>query len=382
MHDGRNTSRPPDESGGRYRLWTGAPLPNSEDLRVLDGAEFAIIKAWEPAADGCRWLHGVALAWHKGKLYASFGVNSGPENTAGEEARGRVSSDGGRTWGRPFTIARPHEEGLGISHGVLLSNGGTLWAFAGAFSGARRNVHTRAYVLDEAAEQWRGKGTVVGNGFWPMHQPLRMPDGNWVMAGIRLLDDWDRPGNCAAVAISRGDDFARWNLVVIPSDAPGTAWGESAVFIEGSRLVNVSRYGEAHVALAARSDDLGRTWTPSRPTNLPMAASKPCAGTLSTGRHYLICTTAADSGRRRSPLTIALTRAGETTFSQVYVIRHAEHPRGAVESAASASLSYPCAVEHDAKLYVGYSNNGGRGDNHNSAELAIIPVASLGTPAV
>ena len=47
---------------------------------------------------------------------------------------------------------------------------------------------------------------------------------------------------------------------------------------------------------------------------------------------------------------------------------------------------YPCAMEHQGKLYVGYSNNGGNvgriGEgrelwNNNSAELAIIPVEKL-----
>mgnify|MGYP000433055587 CR=1 FL=1 len=51
-----------------------------------------------------------------------------------------------------------------------------------------------------------------------------------------------------------------------------------------------------------------------------------------------------------------------------------------------AALSYPYAVEHDGKLYVGYSNSGdkttrdGTGRelwNNNSAELAIIPIEKL-----
>jgi len=110
-----------------------------------------------------------------------------------------------------------------------------------------------------------------------------------------------------------------------------------------------------------------------------MAASKPYSGTLSTGQHYLICTTTADSGNRRSPLTIAVTRPGERLFSAVYGIRDAVH-EGPGESHPNARLSYPYAVEHEGDLYVIYSNCGGRGGNRNSAELAIIPVESLATP--
>jgi hypothetical protein len=73
----------------------------------------------------------------------------------------------------------------------------------------------------------------------------------------------------------------------------------------------------------------------------------------------------------------------------VFAIRRAECTGWAVESHPSSSLSYPYAVEHEGKLYVGYSNSGGGvgrvGEgrelwNNNSAELAVIPIVSLNTP--
>lgn len=86
-----------------------------------------------------------------------------------------------------------------------------------------------------------------------------------------------------------------------------------------------------------------------------------------------------DGGGRRFPLTIAVSRPGEAAFSKVFVIRHAEFPDGPGESHPSAALSYPYTIEDDGKLYIGYSNSGGRGGNHNSAELAIVRIESLGT---
>lgn len=53
------------------------------------------------------------------------------------------------------------------------------------------------------------------------------------------------------------------------------------------------------------------------------------------------------------------------------------------ELARQWALSYPYAIEHAGKLYVGYSNNGGGAGrvgegrelwNNNSAELAVIPI--------
>ena len=354
-------------------LWLAAgPIPKAAELSDVQGVRFQVIKAHEPEKDGYIWLHGVGLAWHKGKLYASFGHNKGSENTAGEQARGRVSSDGGKTWSDTFTIGVGHEPDRAVSHGVFLSHGGELWAFQGAFTGRMKDVHTRAYRLDESSGLWKEQGSVVDGGFWPMQEPLKMADGNWIMSGVHVGD-----GNPAAVAVSRGDDLTKWEQVRIPKPDRQNMWGESTVIVDGARVMNVARFGGKPTALVAVSDDYGRTWTKSLPSNLPMATSKPYTGTLSTGQRYLVCTTTADTGGRRAPLTIAVGRAGENGFRKIFRIRNAEDSAGPGDSNARASLSYPYAVERDGQLYVGYSNSGGRRGNHNSAELAIIPVAAL-----
>lgn len=366
-----------------YELWEGDRVPGSAELPVLAGVEFHVVKPYQFAVDGYRFHHGVALAWHGGKLYASIGMNRHAENEAGEEALGLVSEDGGKTWGDLFVIeSGAREDQTAVSHGVFLVHGGELWAFHGAFGrNMGDDMHTRIYQLDGETGTWLFRGRVL-DGFWPLQEPQRMADGNWIMAGARIGG-----GNSAAVAISHGDDLTRWERVAIPP-APGRMWGESSVILDGPRVMNISRYHASSrvVALVARSEDYGRTWTPSEPSNLPMAATKPYTGTLSTGHNYLVSTTTGDSGNRRAPLTIALTRPGEWTFSKIWVIRHAEHDAGPTESNASAALSYPYAIEHEGSLYVGYSNSGGGvgrvGEgrerwNNNSIELAVIPLAAL-----
>ncbi len=359
----------------KFDLWADdVPLPASADIEVLKDVEFHVIKKWEPQADGYQWLHGVALAWRDNRLYASFGHNVGKENTLTEVGRFCVSDDGGRTWSPVRTIDEGKEaDNLAVSHGVFLSRKDALWAFLGSFHDTRKRVHTRAYTLDEKTGEWRPRGVVVDGGFWPMQEPVKLADGNWLMAGLIV-----GPGNPPAVAISRGDDLEGWTLVPIAKGpGVGITWGESTVIVDGPRILNIARYGAKPLALAATSDDFGRTWTPAVESDLPMTTSKPAAGTLSTGERYLVCTTTADSGSRRHPLTIALSRPGEATFSRVRVIRRAEFPEGPGESHPNAALSYPCAVEHEGRLYVAWSNNGGRGANRNSAELAIIPLRSL-----
>lgn len=360
-------------------LWDPSrPVPKAEEIPVLEGVEFHVIKQWNQKQDGYTFLHGVNLAWHNGELFASFGHNKGAENTVSEEAQYRVSADGGKSWSELRVIDAGDEENLAVSHGVFCSCNGQLWAFQGAYYNRMERIHTRAYLLDDSTGQWKKEGVVIRHGFWPMNQPVRMNDGNWIMPGFSGGPYSGERVFPAAVAISHGDDLTKWDYVEIPVAPQITKmWGESALFVAGKQVLNIARYGGEANALLAISQDSGRTWMESRVSNLPMATSKPAAGALSTGQHYLICTTTANSGGKRSPLTIVLTRPGEKFFSQVFVIRNSVQENGPGESAKQLSLSYPCAVEHEGYLYVGYSNNGGRRGNLNSAELAIIPLSAF-----
>ena len=357
-------------------LWDEAvPLPKSAGLSQVEGVEFHVLKKPRPDTDECRFTLGVGLAWHRGRLYASYAYNRGEENTPTEEAHVRVSEDGGRSWS-PTVVMDAGADDLAVSHGVFLSEGGRLWAFMGAFRAHARlyhQVHARAYSLNESSGAWEPHGEVVGGGFWPMQEPQRMPDGNWIMAGLHIGGQFGEGGNHPAVAISKGADFTRWEQVVIPAaPALGEIWGESAVVVEGRRILNISRYGRKARALVSVSEDCGRTWTPAAPSNLPMATSKPYAGILSTGQRYLVCTTTADTGGARSPLTIAVSRPGEAVFSRVFLIRRSIHPGVAGVSAANADFSYPYAVENGGRLYIGYTHK-----SHSANEVAVVPVAAL-----
>ena len=360
-----------------FPLWDASrKLAEAKDLPVLDGVAFHVIKKWDKEADGYTFLHGVGLCWHKGKLYASIGHNKGEENTVTEEAQYRVSEDGGKAWSELRVIDAGLEENLAVSHGVFVSHGGKLWAFHGAYYNHMERIHTRAYSLDETTGEWTKHGVVLENGFWALNQPVQMSDGNWIMAGISAGPYSNAGTFPAAVAISHGDDFTKWDFVGIPVHEGLKMWGESSIVVDGPNVLNIARYGAKPLALIAKSSDFGRTWTTMGESNLPMTTSKPAAGMLSTGQRYLVCTNAANNGGKRYPLTIAISEPGKEVFSKVFVIRHAEHS-DVGESNPKSSLSYPCATEHDGKLYVGYSNNGGRKGNLNSAEMAVIPIEKL-----
>ena len=357
-------------------LWDATQrMPKAAELQQVSGGEFHVIKKKRPDTDGAKFTLGVGLAWHKEKLYASYAFNKGPENTPTEEAHVKVSDDGGKSWGSPV-VMDAGEGDLAVSHGVFLSHQSKLWAFMGAFYAHTRlyhRVHTRAYILNETSGKWEPRGAVLEGGFWPMQEPLKMSDGNWIMSGFRIDSHFGGPGNLPALAISQGDDFTKWDLVVIPAaGALGNIWGESTVIVEDKRILNIARYGKKALALLSVSKDHGRTWTPAVASNLHMATSKPYAGILSTGQRYLVCTTTADTGGRRSPLTIAVSKPGETAFSKVFLVRTSVSDQTPGVSARNADFSYPYAVEHDGKLYIGYTHK-----SHMANELAIIPIRSL-----
>ncbi|MFM8891691.1 MAG: exo-alpha-sialidase, partial [Planctomycetia bacterium] len=138
------------------------------------------------------------------------------------------------------------------------------------------------------------------------------------------------------------------------------------------KVTNIARYGGQAIALVSTSDDCGRTWTRAAASNLPMTTSKPYGGMLSSGQRYLVCTTTADSGGRRSPLTIAVSRPGESTFSRVFRIRDSVSSATPGVSDPRADFSYPYAVEHAGRLFIGSTHK-----SHAANELAIIPVESL-----
>ena len=204
-----------------------------------------------------------------------------------------------------------------------------------------------------------------------------MADGNWIMSGVRIAFGLGVVGHLPAVAISQGDDFTKWKMVVIQADKSlGTnLWGESTVIVEKTQIINIARRSAGRVrgdALVSISKDHGRTWTPATASNLPMATQKPYAGTLSTGQRYLIGTITADTDGRRSPLTIAVSKPGESLFSRVFLIRTSVFNGTPGVSAPNADFSYPYAVERNGQLAIAYTDK-----EHISNELVVIPVSSL-----
>lgn len=360
LGDGDSVGAPKIE---RYPLWEGAP-PDETQAPVVAGIRYFDIKKREPEVDGFDWLHGVALQFHDGVLFASWGNNRGLENTPTEVTRGSRSLDKGQTWTSAEMI-EPGGQGLGSSHGAFLSHEGKLWLFVPRFgkgTGQFPGLRMEALCLDEETGTWGNLGTVA-QGVWPLQTPVRMTDGNWIVAGCD--ENWR-----GVVAISHGDDLLRWDTVRLP--VAGRVYTEATVWVEGTEVTAVMR-NESPLeqgfigAAVTLSHDGGRTWSPPRESNFPLATSKPCAGRLSTGQRYLLANVCVAQPRSRRTLAIAVSRPGEKALCRLYRIETVD-----------GALAYPYAAEADGYLYVGYSRAPrGLGGNRNDARLAVLPVASL-----
>ncbi len=345
-------------------LWDErVPFPELESIPLPDAVTHAMVH--RATMGEHQFLHGAALIHYKGTLYASWANSPVEENSAGEILRGRRSTDGGLTWGAVEVIGPGFDGPLRHSHGVFAVHGGELWAFAAKFGIGKGRTFpglcVEAFVLHEATGQWRSRGIVMQD-CWPYDQPKRMADGNYITGG----QDKDQ---YPVVAISRGDDFTRWDSVGIPvpPEIP-VSFAETTVLPDddGSVLAIIRPAG-VKTALVSSSGDNGRTWTPAAYSTFPMAGSKPYACELRNGQRCLI-----SNWPNRDTLTIAVTRAGETLFCRVWRIRHGACPRPKGEGrCAKVQWSYPYAHEHDGKLYVIYSV--GKED----CAVSIIPVSAL-----
>lgn len=237
-------------------------------------------------------------------------------NVKDELLRGRVSQDGGFTWSPAQTwVAAPLVGGEAFNHPVLFPHQGRLWGFFTRWE--KELPRTEIFVLAEATQAWEPAGNHIP-GFLPFTPPRKLSDGNWIMGGEL---HWYE----AAVAISHGDDFTKWTVVQIPRpENIKLEFPETTLMEQDGALVAICRPKEARTAPAAVSKDNGRTWTPLRPSNFPLAPSKPLCGKLSTGQQFLI-TDNLEQGR--ALLSIAVTAPGGQRFCRIWKIRHQQTPK-------------------------------------------------------
>lgn len=347
-----------------FTLWTGPPIPSDvAKIPVVEGIEHRTIH--RAAKNGYKFLHGAAIVEYKGVMYANWANSPTNENGPNETLQGRRSTDGGKTWG-PLEVIGPGFEGDDRhSHGILFRHQDELWTICSRFGTGKpdgkrfRGLRGEAFVLNERTNRWLSRGIVMRN-CWPYDEPVRMGNGSYITGGQ------DKDGY-PVVAISRGADFTKWDSVLIPYPPRlKPSFAETTVWAEDEKVWAIIR-GGGGVAWVSTSSDFGKTWTRSRPSNLPMPRAKAYLGKLSTGQLYLL-----SNYRNRDTLVISVSRPGETTLSHMWRVRHGKSiPPRFPGAAKGKQWSYPYGYEHDGKLFVVYSI--GKED----CGLSVLPIKSL-----
>jgi hypothetical protein len=365
VHGGENIPAPHDVEPlpKPFTLWTGPAIPEDvERIPFAPGVRHQTIH--QATEEGYKFLHGAAIVHHNGVFYANWANSPVNENGPHETLQGRRSVDGGRTWSDVEMIGPGFEGPERHSHGVLFVHRGELWTICSRFGvgtpGKRfGGLKAEAFVLDEPSGRWESRGVVMEN-CWPYDEPVRMGDGNWITGGQ------DKDG-LPVVAVSRGDDLTRWDAILIPVDPRlKPSFAETTVWPEGRHVLAVIR-GGGGVAWVSTSDDFGRTWSKTRPSNLPMPRAKAYLGKLATGQLYLL-----SNLKNRDTLVISVSRPGEQTLCRMWRIRHGKSgPPRFPGAAKGKQWSYPYGHEHEGKLYVVYSI--GKED----CGLSVVPVDSL-----
>ena len=349
-----------------YGLWSGPPLPRDPtQIPFAEGVEHRTIH--RPVEDGYKFLHGAAILEHEGVFYSNWANSPVNENGPHETLQGRRSTDGGVRWS-PLEVIGPGFDGPERhSHGVLFVHEGKIWTICARFGvgvPGRRfpGLKAEAFVLHPQTNRWDSQGIVIKN-CWPYDAPVKMGNGSHITGGQ------DKDG-LPVVAISHGDDFTKWDSVLIPYHPKlAPSFAETTVWAEDACVTAVIR-GGAGVAWIATSEDYGRTWTTAQPSNLPMPRAKAYLEKLSTGQLYLV-----SNYNNRDTLVISVSKPGESTLSRMWRIRHgkSDAPRFA-GVAKGKQWSYPYAHEHQGKLFIVYSVG------KEECGLSVVPAASLVNP--
>jgi len=343
---------------------------HAEDLPFPDGIQHVRVERSD--SDRYHFLHDPAIEVHKGVLFAAW-YNCPRHEIVGESLiRGRRSPDGGRTWSALEVIASDTSgDGTYYVPVQLLSHGGVLHAFVGTMQGGHDLIKSCAvYVLDEAANRWRARGEIADL-FLPNCQPVRMDDGNWIMAGRAASRVGVKPF-IPTVAISKGDDLTgRWTVVPLRGEMTSAHCPETTVWVEGRSVVALTRNDTGSVPYVHESHDHGRSWSAVEKHPLRASAVKLYAGHLSTGERYAVFnlpTDGEDGFRSRETLVIQVSHPGELAAAKTWRVQ------ARTASDSPPAFHYPCAVEHDGRLYVIYTVGMA---SPRQCELAIIPIASL-----
>jgi len=322
------------------------------------------------------YANGVVMAAFKGTIYCMWQSSPTDEDSDDTWVAYSRSTDNGHSWSKPMTLASPTTDHYCTSGGWLIYRD-TLTALIDIWPKG---------MMPRGGETCYQTSTDGIN--WSPMQAVRMAEG-FDMNGVLEQDPRPLPNGRIVGAI-----HFQPGLHVCPAytnDPTGRSGWQKGDFLaedkgKQSRELEPSQYlrrdgsivmlfrdqRSSFRKLAAISTDMGQTWTKAELTNMPDARTKQCAGNLPDGTAYMVSCPA--NGKWRWPLVLQLSDDG-ILFDRALLIRSGsagDLPAKRYEGRyKTIGYSYPKAMIHDNKLYIGYSVN------KEDVVCSIIPIELL-----
>src|SRR5690606_22169963 len=160
--------------------------------------------------------------------------------------------------------------------------------FVGKMTGHDRILNTTTYKYDGPQKKWQ-ELQKTGDLFLPNCTPVKLNNGNWMMAG-RVASAPGQLPLIPAVLISWGDSIENtWRLVKLPAEYNEDQYPETTIITSGKNIYAFTRAdGPANKPDVFISNDYGESWTKIRSHDFNAISSKLYAGTLSDGRGYIV----------------------------------------------------------------------------------------------
>jgi len=256
------------------------------------------------------------LGWTE--FYAADGADHGPARLVG-----RVSQDGGRTWGGKYTLV---ENDGGCN--VMEVN------FMRLRSGALAVFHCQKNSESTDCRVMVRTSTDEGRTFGPATQ--LSPDGKYtgltngrcirLATGRILLEAWE--GGDAYCCLS-DDDGKTWRDGARVRPEGGPCYEPACIELTAGRALMLMRTGLGS-QFRSLSADGGETWSAPEPTALTCSASPVALSRIpTTGDLLAIWNHDTDSPVKRSPLTAAISRDEGETWERFRNLEEGAHDRWA-----------------------------------------------------
>ncbi len=301
-----------------------------------------------------KFLHEAAIIEYHGVLYASWYHCHDKELQGYTPICGKRSYDGGKTWSDLEIICEDKSEKILYCPPVYGISDDRLYMLVNQMV-APDHIHSLdLYILNTENSKFEL--------LWSKPIPFKLntnvvtlPNGKLMLPGrIAELDSF--PNTPAVLISDSGKIDTQWRLVKIADngnlpDGTELVHPEISLICAEDILYMFCRNDKRKVPLVYISKDYGETWSDASTHDIPYVSTKIYCGSLSDGRHYIICNT---NKTNRSKLSVYFTENQKFKLSKQLIIFDTDDYPG------WGAMHYPAACEYKGYLYIiatkGYEN--------------------------